>query len=218
MIDVTMQTRLRFEKACRLFISKYDSVLPSFSNTTFRGWCWNEYNDLPSFGYMSRSTALTVRLSTRASVVDDAEQIIDEAVDEASLRSPGTQTFACRQYVVYSATFQVPCLYFTISHSNGTPLSADELVHTSLFHSATLDSTTTTSFAVTHPSSLFPLLSQGDHPSLGTPCWYLHPCETVKSMQEVLAEDKTEMSKEERLVRWLEVWFLVIGNMVDLRV
>ncbi|KAF8231848.1 hypothetical protein L208DRAFT_1398182, partial [Tricholoma matsutake] len=26
---------------------------------------------------------------------------------------------------------------------------------------------------------VIPLLSQGDHPTLGTPCWYLHPCQSA---------------------------------------
>ncbi|KAF9263484.1 hypothetical protein L218DRAFT_317545 [Marasmius fiardii PR-910] len=213
-----MQTRQRFERACRLLISNYASVTPSFSNSALRGWYWNEHSNFSSFGYMSRNITLIKRSSNEFCLFDDGEEILDEIVDEASLRpSPDLQTFACRQYVVYSATFQVPCLYFTISDGNGTPLSIDEITKTSLFHASTLESTTTTSFAIARPTSLFPVFSQGDHPTLGTPCWYLHPCETAKSMEEVLAEEEIETNDEERLMRWLEIWFLVVGNIVDLR-
>ncbi|KAJ8086523.1 hypothetical protein PM082_005346 [Marasmius tenuissimus] len=215
-----MQTRQHFDEACRLFIAKYASVTPSFSNSPMRGWSWNGHPMLPNLGYMSRNTTLTIKSSNEpclvdADVTDDLEASPDEAI---STTRTEIQTLACHEYVVFSATFQVPCLYFTISHPNGAPLSADEVVKTSLFHPVALASTTTTSFAVTQPNSLFPLLSQGEHPTLGTPCWYLHPCETAPAMEELLSEERADTTAEERLVRWLEVWFLVAGSVVDLRI
>ena len=53
----------------------------------------------------------------------------------------------------------------------------------------------------------------GDHPTLGTPSWYFHPCHTADVVGEVLAEIEVDRADE---LRWLEVWFMVMGNMVDL--
>ena len=72
-------------------------------------------------------------------------------------------------------------------------------------------------FALTLPNAPFPLLSQGDHPTLGTPCWYLHPCETGRAVGELLEEVVQESWDEEtRDVRWLELWLLAVSSVVDL--
>lgn len=76
----------------------------------------------------------------------------------------------------------------------------------------------TTSFAVNLPTSSFPLLSQGDHPTLGSPCWYFHPCETSVSVGEVMKEvARDEWTEDEYLVRWIETWFMVLGTVVDMK-
>ena len=68
-------------------------------------------------------------------------------------------------------------------------------------------------FGVGLRDSAFSLLSQGDHPTLGTPCWYLHPCHTAEVVGEILAE--SELDGDKGVLRWLEAWFMVMGNMVD---
>jgi ubiquitin-like-conjugating enzyme ATG10 len=74
-----------------------------------------------------------------------------------------------------------------------------------------------------HDATPFPLLTQGDHPVLGTPCWYLHPCETSTAISEILAEtigdtwdDSSEENHSQCLVKWLEAWFLVVSSVLDL--
>lgn len=96
--------------------------------------------------------------------------------------------------------------------TGGSPLSLEEIIKSSLFRPHTLPSADGNSFAVTLPDSPFALLSQGDHPTLGTPSWYFHPCHTADVVGEILAE--LEVGRADEL-RWLEAWFMVIGNMVD---
>jgi len=55
----------------------------------------------------------------------------------------------------------------------------------------------------------FPLLSQGGHPTLETPCWYLHPCETAKAVEELLSEKEPGWNM-------IEAWLLIVGNVVEL--
>jgi len=63
-----------------------------------------------------------------------------------------------------------------------------------------------------------PFLSQADHPTLGTPCWFLHPCQTEAIVAEVLKANGTPGATEERMLNsWLETWFMVVGTVVDLR-
>ena len=94
------------------------------------------------------------------------------------------------------------------------PLSLAKLVRTSLFRPFGFEHTEMNSFGLSRPQSSFPLLSQGEHPVLGTPCWYLHPCETRNSVNELM--DQVEpLPEEARLMRWLEIWFMVVGAVVD---
>ena len=136
-----MQTRQHFNEACKLFIAKYASAAPSFANSPMREWKWNEHTVsflfnimfsplifgqmLSQLGYMSRNTMLTMKSSNEPRLGDeDLACDIEASPDEAtSTTRPDIQTLACREYVVFSATFQVPCLYFAINHpSRSIPL------------------------------------------------------------------------------------------------
>jgi len=68
------------------------------------------------------------------------------------------------------------------------------------------------------PNANFPALSQADHPTLGTPCWYIHPCETPTALRELVdADDRYQGPEEGRPLRQLELWLLLIGNVMDVR-
>lgn len=88
-------------------------------------------------------------------------------------------------------------------------------MQSSFFKAKPPQDTHTTNFALTPPSSAFPLLSQGEHPTLGTACWYLHPCESANAVGEFMAEeDSAGWTEEERTVRWLELWLMVVSSVV----
>ncbi|KAG6895530.1 hypothetical protein C0992_000836, partial [Termitomyces sp. T32_za158] len=93
----------------------------------------------------------------------------------------------------------------------GSPLPLADLVHTTLFHPLAFEHTEFSTFGITRPQSSFPLLSQGDHPTLGIPCWYLHPCATNQAVDELMAETGAADSEDVEIVRlrwWLETWFM----------
>ncbi|KAJ6599142.1 hypothetical protein DFH09DRAFT_26429 [Mycena vulgaris] len=169
-------------------------------------WTWQEHPSFPGLGYMTR-TALHTRRA--------AETLAEEDVDDATAAAPA-ETLTCMQYIVYSATFQVPAFYFTLHDASGSPLSLDELVHATLFHRFAFEGTESTTFALSLPASAFPLLSQGDHPSLGTPCWYFHPCQSAAAVDEIMAELGEQLPLAQRLVRWMEAWFMVLGTVVNM--
>ncbi|KIK65347.1 hypothetical protein GYMLUDRAFT_159271 [Collybiopsis luxurians FD-317 M1] len=187
-----MLTRPQFDQACKIFAE---------SNSE---WHWNEHPSVSDLGYLSRTTTY---LGKNVSVVDSDDN--DEA--SAPMARP---VLTSQQFIVFSATFQVPCFYFTMYHSNGAPLSLNELLSTTLLRASMLENTESTSFAVTRQNAMFPLLSQGEHPTTGRPCWYLHPCETNDAVEEMLRE--VDESEGERSLAWLKMWIVVLGSAVNL--
>lgn len=99
----------------------------------------------------------------------------------------------------------------------GVQLTLDQLLQTGLFRfdpSTEFDKTT---FGLSQPGSAFPLLSQGDHPVLGTRCWYFHPCESSAAVNELVNEViSPNVSEDDRLRCWMKMWFLVLGSVVNL--
>jgi ubiquitin-like-conjugating enzyme ATG10 len=104
--------------------------------------------------------------------------------------------------------------------TDGSPLGLEEIMNTSLLRHHALPETQATSFALFQQDALFPLLSQGDHPTLGLPSWFIHPCGTACAMSELIgekmAEGVAEVGSQEWLLVWLETWFMMLGNMVKL--
>ncbi|KAF5387755.1 hypothetical protein D9615_000344 [Tricholomella constricta] len=210
-----MLTRVQFEAACKELIATERPV------EALNGWSWNEHPSLPNLGFLSRRvfhfrTTQSTSIDSMPTDGVDLEETLFEEDEAASAIAP--ESFVSCQYVVYSATFQVPAFYFTMHDPKGAPLALANLVRTSLFHPFVFEQTEATSFGLTRPASAFPLLSQGDHPALGTPCWYLHPCETAKCVDELMSElDLAGYAEEQRFVRWLEMWFMVLGSTVNVR-
>lgn len=179
---------------------------------------------------MSRSARLSARrLSVHTVDLHDFEDTVIEEQDEAVL-TVGTQlTLSCQQYVVHSATYQVPVFYFSVHKSgmyrhysyqrwsflntapDGQVLALTDIMSTTLFRPLALPDANT-AHGITAPSAAFAMLSQGDHPTLGIPCWYLHPCHTAEVVGEILKE--LIIDDKGRSQRYLEAWFMVLGNMI----
>lgn len=59
---------------------------------------------------------------------------------------------------------------------------------------------------------------------MGTPGWFIHPCGTACAIGELIGERKKAEAEAEGMprvendwVHWLETWFMMIENIVDLR-
>jgi len=85
---------------------------------------------------------------------------------------------------------------------------------TTLLREDVCEGTVATTFAVSHPGMNFPLLSQGEHPTIGTPCWYFHPCETANAVQEIFQASE---ERNGRALTWIEAWFSVLSTVVDMQ-
>ena len=99
----------------------------------------------------------------------------------------------------------------------GVQLTLDQLLQTGIFRfdpSAKFDKTT---FGLSEPGSAFPLLSQGDHPVLGTRCWYFHPCESSAAVKELMNEAiGSDLPEDDGLRCWMKMWFLVLSSVINL--
>ncbi|KAH8118444.1 hypothetical protein DFH11DRAFT_1502564 [Phellopilus nigrolimitatus] len=206
-----MITHDNFERACKSFIDKN-----AYSDDSiFGGWRWNEHPNYPGLGYLARETIARSTLTAPLNI--DAEfGVVNEEGDYAVASSPrdSCDLLEVWQYIVYSATFQVPTFYFSVHTTSGSPLSLDDIMKSSFFRKDAFPDVKKTSFALQAPDHPFPLLSQGEHPVLGTPCWFFHPCETRQALLELVQADGL---KEPATGRHLELWLLLVGNVVDLR-
>ncbi len=73
---------------------------------------------------MSRTTVQT----KRATQALEDEETVEDDLDEATAPT-GTEPVICQQYVVYSATFQVPTFYFTMHSSRPCTLIIDRYTY-----------------------------------------------------------------------------------------
>jgi hypothetical protein len=48
--------------------------------------------------------------------MNDEEKMVDLSEDTSVMNSQTSTALICKQYICYSATFQVPVFYFTLSH------------------------------------------------------------------------------------------------------
>ncbi|KAF9247225.1 hypothetical protein BU15DRAFT_38575 [Melanogaster broomeanus] len=213
-------TRSQFDEACKEFIQRqgehdFSPDRPVYS--TYNGWAWKEHSHLTGFGYMERTTRLSRQSMSPSSdplpVNDDGGDSTVEPTDDAAALPLPADTLTCHQYVVFSATFQVPTFYFSVHDLSAAPLVLSDIMKTSLLRQHAFDGADMTVFSIGQTDSNFPLLSFGDHPTLSTPCWYLHPCETGPAVDAILKATQ----EDRRHMFWLEAWFLVLSSVVDLR-
>ena len=124
-----MLSRDEFEKSCKTFLDKFASS----DDEVFGGWSWNEHavctefspvsNDiesvlsqyLPRLGYLSRSRFVRAALNIPGNKVEDVFLTEESENDAATAvtREDG-EMLEVSQYIVYSATFQVPAFYFSM--------------------------------------------------------------------------------------------------------
>jgi ubiquitin-like-conjugating enzyme ATG10 len=113
----------------------------------------------------------------------EMNDLVEEAEDLTSVNhAVSTQSLYLEHHIVYSTTYQVPVLYFTVSYSNSTPLSLEEIYQ-----------------YIVPQSYQHVALSQAEHPILSMPCWYIHPCDT-RILMSTLKFDKIDYIKS-----WLSV-------------
>jgi ubiquitin-like-conjugating enzyme ATG10 len=165
--------------------------------------------------------------------ISDETCAIAAEEDNSTLVNSPPSFISWNQYIVYSPSFMVPAFYFIVwdqrrfsgcgsviiakLNVEGVQLTLNQLLQTGIFRFDSFTQFDKTTFGLSEPGSAFPLLSQGDHPVLGTPCWYFHPCESSGAVNELVSEViASDASEDERLGCWMKMWFLVLGSAVNL--
>ncbi|KAG1779802.1 hypothetical protein EV702DRAFT_1086534, partial [Suillus placidus] len=172
-------TRQQFDEACQEFIHAHQSISSAYE-ARLSGWSWKEHHTLPGFGYMHRIITLNWRHPASVDTfleIDGGLDVVDDGTT-ASHDSPDSLT--CHQFVVLSATFRVPTFYFSIHASSGSPLQLTDIMKTSLLREDVCEGTVATTFAVSHPATNFPFLSQGEHPTARHALLVLSPMRNCK--------------------------------------
>ncbi|KAI5124719.1 hypothetical protein M0805_005357 [Coniferiporia weirii] len=205
-------TRDDYERACRDFVDKHRGS----DDNVLGGWSWNEHPNYSHLGYLSRKITVYSAQNTSEGGTDTELGDVFEEDDAAAAvtRREQNDILEAWQYIVYSASFQVPAFYFSVNTRSGTRLGLDGILGCSLFRRNAFADVKKTSFALQAAGQNFPLLSQGEHPTLCTPCWFLHPCETGVALGELMEADG-QITKPS--ARMLELWLLLVGNVVDVR-
>jgi ubiquitin-like-conjugating enzyme ATG10 len=166
----------------------------------------------------------------------------DVASISTPVLSRDPETALADLYVSWSPVYQVPVMYFRIRNAGqraslhfvnriaesnelaaGSALTLAEILTSSLFHAASSEvfvrdnsstyATTQEDNDETDENEHFPAISQGEHPSTGTPCFFLHPCETSTALSDILAGEQSSSTP----LRILECWFMIVGSVLDLR-
>ena len=129
--------------------------------------------------------------------------------DPAALPPPSTPLSApihLEYHAVYSHTYQVPVLYLTACRSNGLRLSLEEVWSlVPRAHHTRLE------------AARWSTLTEGEHPIVGTPFYFVHPCHTGQVMATVhdMGREVGKAGKKPS-VDYLTSWLSMFGSLVGL--
>uniref|UniRef100_A0A8C6LM83 Ubiquitin-like-conjugating enzyme ATG10 n=1 Tax=Nothobranchius furzeri TaxID=105023 RepID=A0A8C6LM83_NOTFU len=202
-----------FRRCCRLLLQRSEQLRD--------GWSWEVVQGSDE-GYL-RKTALrsvpdpqTSTCSSRPKqskeepdcasslVPDSGRGELDEEDDGSCIVSEGSSVVLQYEYhILYSSSYSTPVLYFRAFTLEGRSLTLEEVW--SFVHP---------NFRLCLQNSPLNALSQQEHPLLGQPFFYLHPCRTEEFMKLVLtaAEDK------HRPMNYVLLWLSLVGPAVGLDV
>lgn len=145
---------------------------------------------------------------------DEIETFYEDAEDNAVQKTPVSEDERAASHkiiaeysVVWSSSYQVPVLYFSLWEEHGTKRSSltegiSEVVHSFEKHVGFEDNP--------EVIKMNALLSQGEHPLLGVPAWYLHPCKTGNVMETIVPK--------EEWFNYLKAWLALYGSFAGLKI
>ncbi|KZW03924.1 hypothetical protein EXIGLDRAFT_8627 [Exidia glandulosa HHB12029] len=216
-------TRDEFAAACNAFLQRPISNDETSALRGHLGWTLLTSPTVPSLRCLARTVNVRVRREDYAELEEASFNDLDveeEDIDDATAAPIPDQTqtlVTVQQYIAYSPTFAVPVFYFSSHDANGAPTSLEAILRTNLFKQHVTRSVARTAHSLSLPGedadAPFPLLSQGDHPVLGRPCWFLHPCGIPTALAELMEE--SDMSAHSAV--WIDTWLSLISTVIDLR-
>ncbi|CAO3590703.1 unnamed protein product [Absidia cylindrospora] len=125
---------------------------------------------------------------------------------------PTLPSITVNHHIVYSASYQAPVLYFDAFFTDGMRLGLDD-IYTHLVPPIYQQDLKTS------PVQAQGSITQADHPLLGRPFWYIHPCDTQTLLQTILfGAQTTSLGRHHQdafLHDYIKVWLALLGPIVQ---
>lgn len=173
---------------------------------------------MSNYGYLEKQGAL-LKIKPPRDPLDKDEDDYDHLDDVDSV-----STYSVKLFVVYSASFRVPSLLFSLHSASGAPVPLSQIQKSTTFfrQGAPLGDDDNSENAT------FPAITQEQHPSLEYSCYSLHPCHTPSALAEILSNNlplhkilfnntPTHItSSTEHALKILVTWFMITSTAVNL--
>ncbi|KAG2180313.1 hypothetical protein INT44_003315, partial [Umbelopsis vinacea] len=155
--------------------------------------------------YLTKKQTVVCQTPSRRAEYSDDFEICDDVPDIAELEpaSPNADIICTEYHIVYSTTYCVPVLYFNAYFSDGSFLSRNDLEQL-VFSKIHVEALRTNSLIQQGA------ISQHDHPILGQPFFYVHPCDTSALMAQLQIEDELSY-----IISWLSFFGPPVGLYID---
>ncbi|KAF1790530.1 Autophagy-related protein 3 [Phytophthora cactorum] len=123
----------------------------------------------------------------------------DNEAQTTVLQSGDVETALLEFHIIYHTIFQTPVLYFRALAVDGTPLNTNAVTRDVQFPGSNGRST---------------FVAMEEHPVLGKPFSFLHPCETAAAMQLLQAQlqssSTAEVSPDSEVPQYLTSWLSLV--------
>lgn len=126
---------------------------------------------------------------THCLLAQDDETVLSSTTTDAPC-GQHTETVLCEFHIVYHVIYQTPVLYFRVAKLDGSPFRVD--THVGGLHLPGSKSEST-------------VVSMEEHPVLGAPFWFLHPCETSSAMQLLMQQREEDLDQPSFVLAWLSL-------------
>ncbi|KAH8553819.1 autophagocytosis associated protein [Umbelopsis sp. PMI_123] len=166
-------TRTEFVESLNAFVEKAHRVAPEDE------WQLTEHSVSKQI-YLQKKQTVLYQTSKNHEQPTTEFEICEETPDTATLESHTTDIniITAEYHIVYSPTYCVPVLYFNAYYADGSSLTRSELEH-HVFSKVHVDALQNNSLIQQGA------ISQHDHPLLGQPFFYVHPCDTSALMAQL---------------------------------
>lgn len=210
----------RFRQCCHLLLQRSDQLRDGWSWEAVQGTeegylkktalrsvptAWGLLHPQPETPHASTGQEKPGPVAFTGSDVLSAD--MDEEDDgSCTLTNSSSLVLQYEYHIVYSCSYGAPVLYFRAFTLEGRSLTLEEM------------------WSTIHPNYRLHLqncplnaISQQEHPLLGQPFFYLHPCRTEEFMGPVLQTAQDQGSPVNYVLSWLSVVGPVVGLNVSLK-
>ncbi|XP_053203085.1 ubiquitin-like-conjugating enzyme ATG10 isoform X1 [Panonychus citri] len=205
---------------------QFDNYLRQFvsiSKETSEPWDIIEAPN-PNSDYIYGSRVITKIIDSRngsadcENDLDEKDYILNDYDDQSTISPPINQQIVRFQYhVIYSESFSVPVLYFNASYANGSTIGLEEIWK--LIPSVYINDSFKSKEEQLEES--LSIISPTEHPYLGTPVYFIHPCQVSTLLINVFhgksSRDDNQFDIFLKTHNILITWLSSVGPLIGLK-